>query len=100
MVLLGLLSLALAAPTAAGSSEAAPNDAANARRMVQRSWGESRLEKRASRLMDRKVMENLSNAERIARGLPLRKPRQVYDHTLGARAPQPSGARKRDAPTM
>ncbi|WVQ99699.1 hypothetical protein IAU59_006840 [Kwoniella sp. CBS 9459] len=35
--------------------------------------------------------ERLSNAERIARGLPLNKPKRTFDAKLGPRAPAPSG---------
>ncbi|WVF71161.1 hypothetical protein IAT40_005959 [Kwoniella sp. CBS 6097] len=40
------------------------------------------------------MLDNLSNAQRMARGLPLRKPRQLYDHKLGARAPAASEVAK------
>ncbi|WVF71163.1 hypothetical protein IAT40_005961 [Kwoniella sp. CBS 6097] len=35
--------------------------------------------------------ERLSNAERIVRGLPLNKPKRMFDAKLGPRAPAPSG---------
>ncbi|WVF71162.1 hypothetical protein IAT40_005960 [Kwoniella sp. CBS 6097] len=34
--------------------------------------------------------ERLTNAQRIARGLPLNKPKRMFDHKLGPRAPIPS----------
>ncbi|WVQ99698.1 hypothetical protein IAU59_006839 [Kwoniella sp. CBS 9459] len=34
--------------------------------------------------------DNLTNAQRIARGLPLNKPKRMYDAKLGPRAPVPS----------
>ncbi|WRT66644.1 uncharacterized protein IL334_003603 [Kwoniella shivajii] len=38
------------------------------------------------------MLDNLSNAQRMARGLPLRKPGHLFNARLGPRAPAPSGA--------
>ncbi|OCF30712.1 hypothetical protein I316_07678 [Kwoniella heveanensis BCC8398] len=57
-------------------------------RLVRRMYG-GELERRGQIEM----LDNLSNAQRMARGLPLRKPMQLYDHKLGARAPAPSERR-------
>ncbi|WVQ99697.1 hypothetical protein IAU59_006838 [Kwoniella sp. CBS 9459] len=54
-------------------------------RLIRRMYG-GELERRNQMEM----LDNLSNAQRMARGLPLRKPRQLYDHKLGARAPAAS----------
>ncbi|WVW84165.1 hypothetical protein I302_106195 [Kwoniella bestiolae CBS 10118] len=40
------------------------------------------------------MLDNLSNAQRMARGLPLRKPGHLFNSRLGARAPAPSQARR------
>ncbi|KAK6909765.1 hypothetical protein I204_04679 [Kwoniella mangroviensis CBS 8886] len=40
------------------------------------------------------MLDNLSNAQRMARGLPLRKPGHLFNARLGARAPAPSQLRR------
>ncbi|WWC62175.1 uncharacterized protein I303_104769 [Kwoniella dejecticola CBS 10117] len=46
-------------------------------------------------LSRREILNNMSNAQRMKRNLPLRKPGHMFDARLGARAPAPSEVNKR-----